>query len=294
MSKFDKKVLKFISARQEDDLDLDDIAIGLRLDEDAVRETLDSLKDQGKIEDSPRNGKTYWRISVQEKVDANETEQFELRKEPGVVSIDFDQSIEERAPAPVSQKIEPKEIEKDAETSDPIVSTQKQSAPDIDDATDDKELEPSPKLLDSSVVMVAIAVMVSLVVSVIASIIVSGGSNKGNLNAIQAVERNSNEKCANLEKRITELSAQLNVLDQKVSGKQVPRAEQNKALKPARSSHKKKSSPVSPSSDENNSSEPSASDQSTPSSTSGQGDNPAPAPEPASLPSTEGTGGSGQ
>ena len=184
MSKFDKKVLKFISARQEDDLDLDDIAIGLRLDEDAVRETLDSLKDQGKIEDSPRNGKTYWRISVQEKVDANETEQFELRKEPGVVSIDFDQSIEERAPAPVLQKFEPVEIEKDAEASDPIVLTQKQSAPDIDDATDDKELGPSPKLLDSSVVMIAVAGIVSLVVSVIVSMIVSGGPNKGNLNAI--------------------------------------------------------------------------------------------------------------
>ena len=108
------------------------------------------------------------------------------------------------------------------------------------------------------------------------------------------MERNSNEKCANLEKHITELSAQLNVLDQKVSGKQAPRAEQSKAVKPARSSHKKKSSSISPSSDENNNSEPSASDQSTPSSTSGQGDNPAPAPEPASLPSTEGTGGSGQ
>ena len=294
MSKFDKKVLKFISARQEDDLELDDIAIGLRLDEDAVREALDSLKDQGKIEDSPRNGKTYWRLSIPEKVATDETEQFKLRKEPGVVSIDFDQSIEERAPAPVLEKIEPVEIEKDAEASDPIVTIQKQSALDIDDDSDDKELGPSSKLFDSPAAMIAIAVIVSLTVSVIVSIIVSGGSNRGNLNAIQTVERNSNEKCASLEKHITELSAQVNVLDQKVSDKQVPRAEQGKALKTARSSHKKKSSSVSPSSDENNSSEPSASDQSTPSSTSGQSDNPAPAPEPASPTSTEGTGGSGQ
>ena len=58
MSKFDKKVLKYFAKRHEDDLDVDDLAIGLRLDDDAVLEALDSLKNQGRIESTCRRSHT--------------------------------------------------------------------------------------------------------------------------------------------------------------------------------------------------------------------------------------------
>jgi hypothetical protein len=322
MSKFDKKVLKFVTARQEDDLDLDDIAIGLHLDEDDVHEALDSLQEQGKIEGSSRNGKTYWRLaapemepeevpkSVPEKTGAEETEQFSIRSEPDEVAIGLDQAIEKPAPvlkpepAPVAWKVEPVEIEKNFEPPTPMFSTPEESGSEIDNADDDTDFNQQPRLFDSPVVRIAIAVVLSVVISAIISMMVAGGSSKGHADAIQALERTSTETSARLDKRIMELSAQLNVLDQKVSNRQGPKVEQNRSVaaaaasKASHASHKKRTSKHAQSDESTtSSSEPStspASDQSTPSSSSGQSDNPAPAPESTPPSSTEGTGGSGQ
>jgi hypothetical protein len=321
MSKFDKKVLKFVAARQEDDLDLDDIAIGLHLDEDDVHEALDSLQEQGKIEGSPRNGKTYWRLSVPQmepeevsksvpgKAGAEETEQFNLRSEPDEMAIDLDQQIEKpifkRGPAPVARKMEPVQIEKNFESPVPMFSTPEESGSEIDNAGDDTDFNQQPNPLDSPVVRIAIAVVLSVVISAIISMMVAGGSSKGHADAIQALERTSTETSARLDKRIMELSAQLNVLDQKVSNRQGPKVEQNRSVaaaaasKPSHASHKKRTALKHAPVEENaaSSSEPStspANDQSTPSSSSGQSDNPAPAPESTTPSSTEGTGGSGQ
>jgi hypothetical protein len=250
MSKFDKKVLKYIVKRHEEDLDVDDIAIGLRLDDDAVLEALDSLKNQDKIESFPRSGKTYWRLSVPEN-------------------------------APVEEAVPP-----NVEHSVPVVSPPKGSFQGIDNEDNDMDLDHSPKLFDSPVARIAIAVVLSVAISAVVSMIVSGGSQKGFSDDLQALERKSTEKNAELEKRITEISAQVGILNDKLSSLQQPRSEKSQTPKPSHPPRKKRATPNPSPLDENGTSEPSGGDQSSPSSNSGQNDNPAP----ESPSSTEGTG----
>jgi hypothetical protein len=62
MGKLDKKALKILKTKQYIDVDAGDIAVALRCDDDSVQESLNSLKDQGLIENFSRDGKTFWRV----------------------------------------------------------------------------------------------------------------------------------------------------------------------------------------------------------------------------------------
>jgi hypothetical protein len=292
MSKFDKKVLKYIAKRHEDDLDVADIAIGLRLDDDAVKEALDSLKDQGRIERFARSGKTYWRLSTADSTPAEEAKPQSVQNEPGVAAIDLDQAIAERHVKSMPEKMKPAEIEKDPESSAPVVSTQKKSFPDIGNEDDDIDLGRSPKLFDSPAARIVLAVVLSVAISAVVSMMMSSGSQKGFSDGFQALERKSTEKNADLEKRIAEVSAQVGILNDKLStlqqprGMQQPRPDKSPAPKPSHPPRKKRATPKPSPVDENGTSEPSGSDQSSPPASSGQNDSPAP----ESPPSTEGTG----
>jgi hypothetical protein len=292
MSKFDKKVQKYIAKRHEDDLDVADIAIGLRLDDDAVLEALGSLKDQGRIESFARNGKTYWRLSTAESEPAEEANPQSIQGSPGAAAMDLDQAIAERRVKSMPEKMKPVEFGKIPQRSAPVVSTPKTSFPDIDNEDNDMDLDRSPKLLDSPVARIALAVMLSVAISAGVSTMMSGGSQKGFSDGFQALERKSTEKNAELEKRIAEVSAQVGLLNDKFStlqqprGIQQPRTEKSPAPKPSHLPRKKRATPKPSSVDENGASEPSGSDQTSPPASSGQNDNPAP----ESPSSTEGTG----
>jgi hypothetical protein len=263
MSKFDKKVLKYIAKRHEEDLDVDDLAIGLRLDNDAVLEALDSLKNQGRIESFPRNGKTYWRLSMPQSAPVEEAIPPRVQNEPGLAAIDLDQA-----------------------PSAPVISPPKRSFPGIDNEDNDMDLDQSPRLFDSPVARIAVAVVLSVAISAVVSMIVSGGSQKGFSDGFQALERKSTEKNAELDRRITEISAQVGILNDKLSSRPQPKADQSQTAKPSHPPRKKKATPKPSPIDENGASEPSGGDQSSPSPNSGQTDNPAP----ESPSSTEGTG----
>jgi hypothetical protein len=291
MSKFDKKVLKFVAARQEDDLDVDDIAIGLRLDEDDVREALDSLQDQGKVEGSPRNGKTYWRLSIPGNGPVEDVKQTSDQNTPDVVAIDFDQAIAkqqvESLPVPEEPlKMEPADVEKET------VLPQKHSVPDIDDAEDDTDMNFSPKTGNPQVAWIAIAIAVSVVISAVVSLIIAGGPQKGYSDSLRALERKSTESNAKLDMRITEINALVNVLNDKLSARQQPKTDPGRAAKASHPQRKKQAAKKQSPTDENAASEPSGSDQGQPPASSGQDNNSGAAPTPPS--STEGTGESGQ
>jgi hypothetical protein len=292
MGKFDKKVLKYISARQEDDLDLDDIAIGLRLDEDEVREALESLKDQGKIDGAPRNGKTYWRLSILENDLVDDTKESSVRIDPDLAAIDLDQAMSEVKPIQMPMGFEPVDVAKIIERPIATVSTPENNIQDINKLDDDSDPDPRPKLTGSPVVRIAFAVVLSVVISTIVSIIAVNGPQKRLSDDIQTLERKSTETNAKLDTRVAEISAQLSILNDKLSGHQQSKSEQNRLGKPPHPAYKKKVTTKPSSPDENATSEPSSSDLSPPSSTSGHDDNSVPAPAPPA--STEGNGESGQ
>jgi hypothetical protein len=289
MGKFDKKILKYVAARQEDDLDADDIAIGLHLDEDDVRETLDLLKNQGKIEESPRNGKTYWRLLIQESEPVEETKKLSVQISPDVIAIDLDQAIDNQMMKPILQKIEPDEIEKNPVTSTLTVSSPKMNILDINKLDDDTDMDMRPKLVDSAVVRIVLTVILSVVISSIISIIAVSGSQKELADNIQELNSKSTATNAKLDKRVAEISAQLSILNEKIPGRQFLKTDQNSA----RAQHKKKivTKPLS-SPDENAKSEPSGIDQSSQTPSSGHDENPVPAQTPPSPP--EGTGENSQ
>jgi hypothetical protein len=293
MSKFDKKVLKYVAAHQEDDLDVDDIAIGLNLDEDDVRDTLDSLQDQGKVEGSPRNGKTYWRLSTLENDPVEDIKQVSIQNAPDFVAIDFEQAIEEQGRKPLQaaeiEKIGPEEIEKNQ-----VLPTPK-SVTYVSDAEDDMDMNFSSKIVNSPVVWIAIAIVVSVVISTIISMMIAGGPQKSFSDSIQALERKSNETDAKLDKRIAEITALVNVLNDKLPARQQHKTDQNRAARPSRSQHRIHASTTPSSTDESTTSTTSGlsgSDQSPPPSSSGNDDNSGIAPTPPA--STEGTGESGK
>ena len=292
MGKFDKKVLKYISARQEDDLDLDDIAIGLRLDEDEVREALESLKDQGKIDGAPRNGKTYWRLSMPENDPVDDTKQSSVRIDPDLAAIDLDQAISEVKPLQMPMDFQPVDVAKITERQTAEVSPPENNIQDINKIDDDSDPDPRPKLTGSPVVRIAFAVVLSVVISTIVSIIAVSGPQKQLSDDIQTLKRKLTETNAKLDNRVAEISAQLSILNDKLSGHQQSKSEQNRLAKPAHPAYKKKATTKQSSPDENATTEPSSSDLAPSSSASGHDDNSVPAPAPPA--STEGNGESGQ
>jgi hypothetical protein len=286
MGKFDKKVLKYVAARQEDHLDVDDIAIGTGLDEDDVREALDSLQDQGKVEGSLRNDKTYWRLSIPGNEPVEDVKQTSDQNAPDAAAIDFEQLIEDQQAVPEPRIIEPIKIEKEA------VLPLKQSVPDFDDAEDDTDMNFPPKTENPPVAWIAIAIAVSVVISAIVSLIIAGGPQQGNSDSLQALERKTTESSAKLDRRIMEINALVNVLNDRISARQQPRTDQGRSAKPSHSQLMKQAAKKQSPTDENAASEPSGSDQGQPPSSSGQDNNSGAAPTPPS--STDGTGESGQ
>lgn len=308
MTKFDKKVLKYVSARQENDLELDDIAIGLRLDEYDVRDALDSLQEQGKIEGSTRNGKTYWHTSIPEMEPEElsssipeETEHLKLPEESDVGAFDLDQLIKKpdvkHEPAPVFPNME-NDVTQSFSIPEQLISKSK-----IDNMDDDIAPGSSPRNFSSPIISIAIAVVLSVVISAMISMIVAANSQKDLTDRIQVIEQKSTENSIKLEKRIAEVSAQLSVVSDKLSGKPQSRIEQIRASAAASKLshviHRKKVQPIQAQAPVEESESPvlspdptttSTSDFSPLPSSSEQSDNPPPVPESTPLPSTEGSG----
>lgn len=316
MGKLDKKVLKVITAHQEMDLDVDDISVQLRCDEDEVQEALDSLKDQGRIESVVRDGKTFWQLSMEEPFDEpDEPKNFGEEGQIDTETVSFDLTS---VKLPVKQTPEPAPMPEK-----PVIAS---SVPvSLDDADLD---EPVPRAT-SPVMGIVIAVVVSVALSAIVAIVIGEGSKKNFSDGLMALERKSSDTEAKLDKRIEDLSAQVKSLADKVGKPQPPpavhamkpaikpgpkmvskptaRSAARQAAKAGHSSKRKKvkltssstdESATASSSDKAPSSEPSStgpspspeptpSDQSAPPPSSGTEDNATPAP---SAPSTEESG----
>jgi hypothetical protein len=230
MGKLDKKVLKFITAHEEMDLDVGDISIALRCDEDEVQEALDSLKGQGRIESVVRDGKTFWQLSMQEPFDEpDEPKNFSEESQIDTETVSFDLSS---IKPPVKQTPEPMPMPEKPVISASSVPVSLDDAEDIDDDDGDADLDEPGTRATSTAMGLVIAVVVSVALSAIVAIVIGQGSKKNFSDGLQALKRTSSEAEATFDKRIEDLSAQVKSLAEKAEKPQPPPASAIHAMKP--------------------------------------------------------------
>jgi hypothetical protein len=297
MGKLDKKVLKFITAHQDTDVDVLDIAIELRRDDDEVQEALDSLKDQGLVESVSRDGKTKWQLSMEKPLQKMEspgdTGEFDFE------AVNTDRAAPQRPEKSLREPVV--QEEKPESWAAPSIPSPKQNDSFTDTLNEDTD-DSFPPHTDSRVVGIIITVVISVVISAIVALMVPRNSGTSLSNDLQALERKSTETNAKTDQRIEDLSRQVKELADKLATSQQPKAAATSqpsksaaklALKPVHPPRKKKvksafsgttESTAPASSDESSTSSTPATEQSPSPASSGTEDNAAPAPSP----STEG------
>jgi hypothetical protein len=216
MGQLDKKVLKFLKSRQDDDLDAGDIAISLRCDEDEVQEALDSLKVQGLAESVVRNGKTYWEQSLKDPLgDDDDPLGSDAPDEINADTASWDLSKINPPAKPIN---EPAPRLDNPAFDAPSFSAATQIAPKLT-STDDVELDGPPANGISPTIGIIIAVVASVLISAIVTGMMMGGTKKGISDAVQSMERTTTALQTKYDQRIDELSAKINVLSEKALSK---------------------------------------------------------------------------
>jgi len=227
MGKLDKKVLKFLTARQEIDLDAGDIAIDLRCDEDTVQEALDSLKDQGLVESVERNGRMFWQVSMNPPL-----EEPDVFDEPEALkhtsfsrdidsekTVSFDLSaIKAQAQGAASPRVEKTVVPAFKE------APSKSSVDFDDDRIDKDEIDLPDAASGRPIMAISIAVVISVVVSAIIAVMVAGGSKKNVSESFLALEKSGITAQSKTDQRIDELAAQVKALSEKMARGQQPQA----------------------------------------------------------------------
>ncbi|HEX7509869.1 MAG TPA: hypothetical protein VF335_01100, partial [Chitinivibrionales bacterium] len=257
-------VLKFLTARQEIDLDAGDIAIDLRCDEEAVEEALDSLKDQGLVESVDRKGRMFWQVTSalpHEDPDEFEAPVSAKKTEPlhdlGSETISFDLSDIKAHTKPSrlldSEKtvaFEPMhshapDMEKTvafepmhSRTPDmekTIAFEPRVHASELSDETDDESISKDTEQQTPSdgglpIKAISIAVVISVIISAIIAFMVAGGSKNSMMENILSLQRSNTQAS----QRIDDLVAQVKELSEKTTaGRMQPAAVKAVAEAPA-------------------------------------------------------------